>query len=80
MALYLKWDVKNGFAYVLQFFSFISNGVGGVAKTHSMCSSLEIDIFEQVKIAKVGCSIQNYQNIPYLVLLNNKTQYHMIHS
>ena len=30
MALYHKWDVKNVFAYVLQFFSLISNGLGGV--------------------------------------------------
>ena len=30
MALYHKWDVKNGFAYVLQFFSLISDGLGGV--------------------------------------------------
>ena len=30
MALYHKWDVKNGFVYVLTFFSFISDGLGGV--------------------------------------------------
>ena len=30
MALYHKWDVENGFAYVLQFFLFISDGLGGV--------------------------------------------------
>ena len=30
MALYDKWDVKNGFAYVLQFFSLIFDGLGGV--------------------------------------------------
>ncbi len=30
MALYHKWDVKNDFAYVLQFFSLISDGLGGV--------------------------------------------------
>ena len=29
-ALYHKWDVKNGFAYVLQFFSLISDDLGGV--------------------------------------------------
>ena len=28
MALYHKWDVKNGFAYVLQFFSLISDSLG----------------------------------------------------
>ena len=30
MALYHKWNVKNGFAYVLQFFSLISEGLGSV--------------------------------------------------
>ena len=30
MALYHKWDVKNGFVYVLKFFSLISDGLGGV--------------------------------------------------
>ena len=30
MALYHKWNVENGFAYVLQFFSLISDGLGGV--------------------------------------------------
>ena len=32
MALYNKWDVKNGFAHVLQFFSLISDGLGGVTQ------------------------------------------------
>ena len=31
MALYHKLDVKNVFAYVLQFFSLISDGLGGVS-------------------------------------------------
>ena len=30
IALYHKRDVKNGFAYVLTFFSLISDGRGGV--------------------------------------------------
>ena len=30
MTLDHKWDVKNGFAFVLQFFSFISDYLGGV--------------------------------------------------
>ena len=33
MALYHKVDVKNGFAYELQFFSLISDGLGGVSGT-----------------------------------------------
>jgi hypothetical protein len=31
MALYHKCDVKNGFAYVLTFFSLISDSLGSVA-------------------------------------------------
>ena len=31
MALYHKWDVKNDFAYVLQFFSLISDSLGCVS-------------------------------------------------
>ena len=30
MTLYHKWDDKNGFAYVLQFFSLISYSLGSV--------------------------------------------------
>ena len=36
MALYHKWDVKNDFAYVLQFFSLISDGLGSVRMDHSL--------------------------------------------
>ena len=32
MASYQKWDVKNGFPFVLQFFSLISDGLGGVKR------------------------------------------------
>ena len=38
MALYDKWDVKNGFTYVLQFFSLISDGLGGVP--HFVCQNI----------------------------------------
>ena len=30
MAFYHEWDVKNDFAYVLQFFSLFSDGLGSV--------------------------------------------------
>ena len=30
MTLYHKWEVKNDFAYVLQFFSLISDSLGSV--------------------------------------------------
>ena len=35
MALYHKWDVKNDFAYMLQFFSLISDSLGGVPEVAS---------------------------------------------
>ena len=31
MAFCHKWDVKNDFAYMLQFFSLISDGLGSVS-------------------------------------------------
>ena len=34
--LYHKWDVTNGFAFVLQFFSLISDGLGGVILAATM--------------------------------------------
>ena len=35
MTLCHKWDVKNDFAYVLQFFSLISDGLGSVITLYS---------------------------------------------
>ena len=42
-AVYHKWDVKNDFAYVLQFFSLISDSLGGVY-TQRACFSSEMAI------------------------------------
>jgi hypothetical protein len=43
MALYHKWDVKNDFAYVLQFFSLISDGLGSVPNApYSWITALQI--------------------------------------
>jgi hypothetical protein len=41
MALYHKWDVKNDFLYVLQFFSLISDGLGSVL---SFCHNSGVDL------------------------------------
>ena len=40
MALYHKWDVKYGFAYVLQFFSLISDSLDGV-KQYSVINPMQ---------------------------------------
>ena len=49
MASYHKWDVKNGFAYVLQFFSLISDGLGGVPlKNLSFDSTKLVDNHEVI--------------------------------
>ena len=44
MALYNKWDVKNDFAYVLQFFSLISDDLGGVLSTMVSVSTVQPSI------------------------------------
>ena len=49
MALYHKWDVKNDFAYVLQFFSLISDSLGSVKQYLQNLTNLEnaqMDWFE----------------------------------
>ena len=38
MALYHKWDIKNDFANMLQFFQLISDSLGSV--THFMAQSI----------------------------------------
>ena len=43
MALCHKWDVKNGFTYVLQFFSLISDGLGGMITTVTKSLRLQKD-------------------------------------
>ena len=42
MATYDKWDVKNGFAFVLQFFSLISDGLGGALTKYIIKYLIEI--------------------------------------
>jgi hypothetical protein len=41
MALYHKWDVKIGFAYVLTFFSLISGGLGSVINLDALFAGLK---------------------------------------
>ena len=57
MALYHKWDVKNDFAYVLQFFSLISDSLGSVA-LHEMPDwlnfLLNIAAFLQINAISMG--------------------------
>ena len=48
MALYHKWNVKNDFAYLLTFFSLISEGLGGV------CWLLSISSKECISIGALG--------------------------
>ena len=47
VALYYKWDVNNGFAYVLQFFSLISGSLGGVV--YVQCVSRVKTLITQVQ-------------------------------
>ena len=45
MALYHKWDVKNDFAYVLQFFSLISDSLGSVLNIELLAPYARFDSF-----------------------------------
>ena len=63
MALYLKWDVKTGFTFALQFFMLISDSLGGMLEIFQ-----ESLAFQQVKNLTVvnsmhfRVSIQHYDN------------------
>ena len=64
MALYHKWDVRNGFAYVLQFFSLIFDGLGCVKQTQdqfSTKSSRHWFILQTVQNV-VDCQIDHFQS------------------
>ena len=50
MALYHKWDVKNGFAYVLHFSSLIFDGQGGV------CEKFNSSIIQLLELAQADLS------------------------
>ena len=58
MALYHKWDVKNAIAFVLEFFSLISDGLGGVQLFFSYFFFSLLKVFALLelcpKIANVG--------------------------
>ena len=49
MALCHKWDVKNDFAYVLQFFSLISDGLGSVFRLgYSLVQCIWLIFFQKI--------------------------------
>ena len=55
MALCHKWDVKNDFAYVLQFFSLISDGLGSVAgEAFLNCGEELLHIHDTALLNKTG--------------------------
>ena len=53
MALYHLWDVKNDFAYVLQFFSLISYSLGSV-KPNLAHSLRELSWAQANKVFLIG--------------------------
>ena len=55
MALYHKWDVKNDFAYVLQFFSLISDGLGSVRGEVEKKGKSKMDCTKKSQEANVKC-------------------------
>ena len=63
MTLCHKWDVRNDFAYVLQFFSLISDGLG----------SVECEI--RVSLSRAGyngaCMVHTYSGHKYMSVEGN---------
>ena len=49
------WDVKNGFVYVLQFFSLISDGLGGVDRKYI--------IWKLYNLVQLRCSMIVMQSV-----------------
>ena len=60
MALYNKLGVKNGFLYVLQFLSLISDGLGGVACYHTYL--LDVLWGQPIKLAQVASTSELHEN------------------
>ena len=58
MALYHKWDVKNDFAYVLQFFSLTSEGLGGVRARHNNQKEIKTTLIFKVRRHPVSKSLE----------------------
>ena len=54
MVLYHKLDVKNGFDYVLTFFSLISDGLGGVSVAGNIGSILMLKISSIIGLHKAA--------------------------
>ena len=69
MASYHKWDIKNDFAYGLQFFSLISDGLSGVT-----CKRL----FTFSSRNKLGNGCQNSKR--NLKVVGVKVQLNVVHN
>ena len=57
MALYHRWDFKNGSAYVLQFSSLIFDDIGGV--NHVIIHSNRLDVLKICKVRKIAYFVQS---------------------
>ena len=62
-----NWDVQNGFNYVLQFFSLISDGVGGVSSgylqtySHFEIMAIQVGIVQPPStFTGTGSELQKY--------------------
>ena len=65
MAFYHKWDVKNDFVYVLQFFQLIYDGLGGVYLLKGIRVMVRAKDWPVKRITKANV---NYYNRIYLFL------------
>ena len=62
-ALYHRWDVKNRFAYVLQFFFLISDGLGGVSVLVRVLTQVKVKVCAAfINALKVFCKKYIFSN------------------
>ena len=61
MALYHKWDVKNDFAYVLQFFSLISDSLGSVNERFAIFQAVAEKRAALASVAKFLRNARGYE-------------------
>ena len=75
MALYHKCDVKNGFAYVLQFFSLIFDGLGGVLYCIALSLSIKLtscQLNEQFLLSVILPFLEHLKLHELVLILLNK--------
>ena len=69
--LYHKWDVENGFAYVIKFFSLISEGLGGVGSKNNLFFRRQAFLLLvasnlSIQVSVCSCTISQWHQHPFV--------------